>query len=313
MVTLCYALGIGSFLFHFLLFRLLALPSRVLALVVVYLKYLWGLDDQTEYIHHHNLRLLAPTSPSAVFCPVTWLRLSKLRLERLATLCPHLRHQYRYCQLVARPLTVPPRNVLAALATPGLSQASVAASLKARDLATWGRHAGAYGATTEDQFSTKAKKDLALLARLVKAPVRETTSLSPSLRPLASATQLLLHSKEVPAKVKEKVEALQALASSSLSLASSGRLQEEARDVPRLQHTAARTWTSSQEKFVDLRGRGVKEVQAWRRTLVRHNGGTGLACKHRLIELSDEMPLTGAQKEMVMLEDKAEYLESLYR
>ena len=285
----------------------------MLALVVVYLKYLWGLDDQTEYIHQHNLRLLVATSPSAVFCPVTWLRLSKLRLERLATLCPNLRHQYRYSQLVARPVTTSPRNILPALATPSLSLASVAATLKARDLNTWGRHAGAYGATTEDQFSTKASKDLALLARLVKAPVTEAISPPPSLRPLASATQLLLQSKEVPAKVKEKVVALQALASSSLSLASSGRLQEAARDLPRLQHTAARTWTSSQEKFADLRGRDVKEVAEWRRTQVVDDGKGVLANKHRLVELSDEMPMTGAQKEMVLLEDKGEYLESLYR
>ena len=76
-------------------------PYRVLALVVVYLKYLWGLDDQTEYVWQHNLRLVAATAASPVFCPVTWLRLSKLRLERLATLCPHLRHQYRYRHLVA--------------------------------------------------------------------------------------------------------------------------------------------------------------------------------------------------------------------
>ena len=54
-------------------------------------------------------------------------------------------------------------------------------------------------------------------------------------------------------------------------------------------------------------------MHEWRRTQITSGGKAELANKHRLLELSDEMPLTGGQGDLLKLEGKGQYLEALYR
>jgi len=72
------------------------LTKRCLALILLALKFHCGLDGQYEVVQSHNLHLLAPAPhTSQYFDFLTWLRLSKLRLDQIVARCYRTRQQYR--------------------------------------------------------------------------------------------------------------------------------------------------------------------------------------------------------------------------
>lgn len=285
-----------------------SLPSplrRLLALTIIVLKFLCGLDDQTEVVWRHNLGLLAghraPAAPH--FCLVTWLRLSKLRLAHLATLCPALRHQYR----ALLPASAPP-----------LALDTVIAEMRTRDATTTkNTNPGPPGTTITSSLLASTATLLAPFAReeVVRPPVPASTS------PLAAATSFLLDSPSP--RVAEAVARLEAMSQAGLAvyagLASAGGPEAEV-------WRPAQTWAASVCKFAELRGGG-EEVRAWRRARVPDAGNRQYKKyvfekpkrarkeeqrQNNMVEVSELKPLAG-EEGLVRLESRAEALGELYR
>ena len=311
-----------------------AVPSamtRILAFITISLKYLCGLDDQTEVILQHNAALLErvrlPSSPQP-FCFVTWLRLSKLRISHIASMCPDFRLQYL--------------SVLPSQGLPPLTMPSLSSSLKRRDLTS--NIATVPGPIHNFTTSKLLTPFNSLLAPMAIAVTEDAAVTEPSLQPLSHLTRVFSQKEGVPPRVVDAMRRLQRFEDSTLKTQveedddTSGGLDEE---PVKFKNNA----TASISKFADLRGRDRRDVTRWRRTgkLSGINGcrKTGLfremnsekkeklmedireadtlgeqmfssTNKSKYLEISDETRLSAKVGE-IEFESRAAYLQSLYR
>ena len=318
------------------------LPSpgkRALALLAIALKYVCGLDDQTERVRllllllllllilllillqvwHHNLSLLHRKAGGDHFCFLSWQRLSKLRLLHLGSLCPRLRHQYRHLL----PAQAPPLDLAAAarnlqvftppallLLLPQARDSSASRGLAPQPLTT--------------HVMTAAFQPLTSLLSSMVEDVTPQASLQASFQPLSSATALLLDSGVSP-RLKDQMEQLMTFQTASLEVYTRHKVPE---GVEEHEGGLETTWIASVAKFADLRGKSRREVLAWRRCRQDYRQDEGKRWRSkaevkrekearknssRLLEVSDFMVLGRGQQELVVLEGRQEFMKSLYR
>jgi len=173
--------------------------KRILALILFTLKFHCGLDDQYEVLMSHNIVKMS-TLTSGInnnfFDPLTWLRLSKLRLDQIMSQHHVARDQY---------------HSLAHMGTPDLKLPSLAAKLTEDDKI----HQGAGG---QDSNPDKRFSDLTKLMSDLTVGVKKTDNCDLTIHPLLDMSRQLLQSGSVRQVVKKSVSKLLDLPSSDMSI-----------------------------------------------------------------------------------------------
>jgi len=306
--------------------RSLPSPSlRIMALILVSLKFHCGLDDQTEVIWHRNIELLhrpyirhfqEVQEEEANFSLLTWIRLSKLRLSHLSKLVPEIRHQYS--------------SILAPIGTPSPSLSSLVTTLRDGDITN-------YMGRSEGPALTYVYNDrLSILSSALKGfgfDVSGECIPPPSLTPLTTATSALLAASSVSQNVKMKMEKLLTLPDTTMEIYSQ---KKEIYKPKRYRHGVTKyyekcelsnNWVSSQSKFADLRGKDVEFIREWRigrvvnkirKSDVVQNTEWDFKAnlrmnQHKFIEVSDLASHSFPERMMMEFETAEDYLKSLDR
>jgi len=164
--------------------------KRILALILLALKYHCGLDDQFEVYMAHNIdkmALMDKGSDVKYFDLLSWLRLSKLRLDLLMSSNHCLREQYQS---------------LAHVGTPPLSLRALATKLRLEDQVNnnnWARNS----TNTQKRFS-----ELTKLMTELTVSVKPIENNNLCLDPLTENTQVVLRSGVTKPGVKKCMERL---------------------------------------------------------------------------------------------------------
>jgi len=163
--------------------------KRILALILFSLKYHCGLDDQYEVYMSHNITKMATLTNGAnfhYFDLLSWIRLSKFRLDQLMSTNHCIRDQFQ---------------VLAHVGTPDLVLPSLISKLRDED-----KHhqtPGGLNKPPDKKFS-----DLTKLMSDLTVTVKPSGNTSLSLEPLLDQSKLLLQNAAVKPTVKKSVEKL---------------------------------------------------------------------------------------------------------
>jgi len=161
--------------------------KRILALILLALKFHCGLDDQYEVYMSHNIKKMAMMDNGCdikYFDILSWLRLSKLRLDHLMRHNCHMRIQYQR---------------LAHVGTPHLALSALLEKLRLDDQDTVG---GGPDKKPEKRFS-----DLAKLMTELTVSVKPA-DFSPCLEPILEQTKVLLKSGSTKSVLKNHLEQL---------------------------------------------------------------------------------------------------------
>ena len=133
------------------------MATRALALILLALKYHFGLDDQQEVLLSHNAKMYnTEQGRDQRFDFVTWLRLSKLRLDYLMSRDGYAREQY---------------GRMATIGTGNLIQNSVSNQVVARNGVCLGdltASAGAEQVRRDDEILNRQVKENTKMNGLIK-------------------------------------------------------------------------------------------------------------------------------------------------
>jgi len=169
--------------------------KRVLALILFSLKYHCGLDDQYEVYMSHNIKKMATLDVGSdinYFDILSWVRLSKLRLDHLMSTSHSAREQYQ---------------PLSHVGTPGLVLTAVLAKLIEDDCGGG-----------DDQGPGKKCSDLAKLMAELSVKVKPLEHSQLCLQPLLENTQALLGCGAAKPVLRKSMEKLLAMNKAEMRL-----------------------------------------------------------------------------------------------
>jgi len=170
--------------------------KRILALILLTLKYHCGLDDKYEVYMSHNIKKMATLEVGSdinYFDILSWIRLSKLRLDRLMATNHCVREQY---------------HPLAHVGTPGLVRSALTAKVRVDDKSPSGG---------ENQNPEKKFSDLTKLMSELSVKVKPIENNHLCLQALLDNSQALLCSGATKQVLKKSVEKLLAMAKADMS------------------------------------------------------------------------------------------------
>eukprot|EP00092_Neocalanus_flemingeri_P023097 GFUD01025043.1.p1 GENE.GFUD01025043.1~~GFUD01025043.1.p1 ORF type:complete len:846 (+),score=217.32 GFUD01025043.1:50-2539(+) len=173
--------------------------KRILALILFTLKYHCGLDDQYEVFLSHNINKMASLpngSDFQYFDLLSWIRLSKVRLDQLMSTSQAIRDQYQS---------------LAHVGTPDLVLPSLISRLRVEDT----QHQGPGGL---DKPPDKKFGDLVKLMSDLTVAVKPGGSCNLSLEPLIDESKLLLQNGAVKPAIKKHVNKLLGMTEANMRL-----------------------------------------------------------------------------------------------
>jgi len=173
--------------------------KRILALILLSLKIYCGVDDQYEVFMSHNIKKIA-TLPNGAdvnyFDLVSWIRLSKLRLDQLMSTNHCIREQYQTLRHVG---------------TPNLTLPGVITKLKLEDKVH-------YGPGGQASPPPSRLEELGKLMSALSVSVKPSNNSNLTLTPLSDETQSLLLSGGVKPQVKRCVEKLKKMTETDMRL-----------------------------------------------------------------------------------------------
>jgi len=174
------------------------ISKRALALVLIALKFHCVLDDHYEVYMSHNLRNVSKYTEQndiEYFDMVSWIRLSKLRLDKLMAVNHHIRQQYQS---------------ISHIGTPELHVAALMTKFREEN-----ERMGSLG-DLRMQMPDKKMKDLAKLMATLSIKVKPYDHNKISTEPLLESSNLILDSKATKQNVKNSIRRLLSLSSSSV-------------------------------------------------------------------------------------------------